>query len=85
MDCAELCQLAVRYMERNSRAAATVCAACAEVCELCQEECNKYQMDYCLACAAACRTCAEECRAIVAMAAAEYNPGHDSVIAGLRE
>lgn len=84
MDCMDICQLAIRYMERGSRMVSAACAACVEVCERCQEECDMYQMDYCRACAEACRTCALECQAVMALSHLEYNDSHDSSIAGLR-
>lgn len=84
IDCAEVCRLAVDYLERGRPTAAAICKACVDVCERCQAECDKYQMDYCRACASACRDCAEECRALIVCVEMEMH-SHASVLAGLRQ
>lgn len=84
VDCAEICRLAVAYLERDRPTAAAICKACVDVCERCQAECDKYQMDYCRTCAEACRECAEMCRTLIARAHMEMH-SHDSVLAGLRQ
>jgi hypothetical protein len=84
IDCAEVCRLAVAYLERGRPTAAAICKACVDVCERCQAECDKYQMDYCRTCAEACRECAEECRSLIVCVETEMH-SHDSVLAGLRQ
>lgn len=62
LDCADICQLAVKLMARKSAFAEEVCRLCAEICEACGEECRKHDMDHCQECADACFECAEMCR-----------------------
>lgn len=62
MDCADICQLAVAMMARQSEHAPALCELCAEVCEACALECGRHIMTHCLDCALACKRCAQECR-----------------------
>jgi hypothetical protein len=64
MDCAQICQLAVAMMARESDHAPALCGLCADVCEACAQECGRHAMTHCLDCALACRRCAEECRKV---------------------
>jgi hypothetical protein len=85
-DCAEICRLAVSYMERDSKQVAAMLLACVKACEHCQRECDKYMMNYCAACSAACRKCVVECQAVLAkLNEQEHHHSRDSVIAGMRE
>jgi hypothetical protein len=84
IDCAEICRLAIGYLERERPTASAICKACVDVCERCQAACDTYQMGYCRACAEACRECAETCRMLIAHVDRERH-SHDSVLAGLRQ
>lgn len=65
IDCAEICQLAVSFLERGSEHSEHILKECAEICNACAEECEKHShMEHCKKCAEVCRNCAEECRAI---------------------
>lgn len=61
-DCADLCAMAVRFMERDSQFATDVCEVCADVCQECGDECAKHQNEHCRHCAEVCHRCANECR-----------------------
>jgi len=65
LDCADICQMAVQYMARNSAYAEEACRLCARICDACGEECRKHDMDYCHECAGACFECAEICRSMI--------------------
>ena len=62
LDCAEICQAAVRAMVRGGEMAAAICRACAELCEACAAECEKHDHEHCKLCAQMCRECAADCR-----------------------
>ena len=66
-DCAEICDLAIAWVSRNSEHAEHLLHECADVCEACAEECEKHShMSHCKKCAEVCRTCAEACHSGVA-------------------
>lgn len=65
-DCADICNLAIAYIARDSRRASSVVDLCAEICTACAEECEQHDHDHCRRCAEACRECAEACRKPVA-------------------
>lgn len=62
-DCAEVCQLAVSFMLRNSEYAAKLCGLCAEICKRCAEQCEQMAGDdqTMKDCAEMCRNCAQAC------------------------
>lgn len=61
-DCAEICQLAVSYLCRDSENADSLLEECAKVCEACATECEKHNhMEHCRRCAEVCRKCADAC------------------------
>jgi hypothetical protein len=63
MDCAEICQTAMNFMQRGSPLHRYTCGACAEICERCAADCEKMADDSRMAaCATMCRRCAESCR-----------------------
>lgn len=64
MDCADVCTLAARLLQRDSEVAQDILEACEAVCDLCAEECEKHQdmHEHCRVCAEACKRCAEACR-----------------------
>jgi hypothetical protein len=61
-DCAELCEICIRGLERGTRVAAALCLACASACELCVAAFRLYDTDACRRCKEACCRCALECR-----------------------
>ncbi len=62
-DCADICRLTGRLLERNSDNVELFMRLCAEICEKCAVECEKHlRMEHCKKCAEACRKCAEMCR-----------------------
>lgn len=64
-DCAEFCQLAAKFLERNSEFAALICEDCAEICKICLEECSKHTEAHCQDCAKATKACMEECLRVI--------------------
>ena len=60
-DCADICTLTAKILERESENADIFLRVCMEICELCAEECEKHHHDHCKQCAQACRECAEMC------------------------
>lgn len=68
LDCAEICQLMMGFVGRNSEHAEHIARECAEIGHACATECEKYtDMEDCKRCAEACRACAEACEAGVAV------------------
>ncbi len=61
-DCADICDLAIKYISRDSKRASSVLELCADICDACADECEKHDHDHCKDCARACRECAEACR-----------------------
>jgi hypothetical protein len=63
-DCAEICQLAVSYMVRNSAMYGRLNLLCAEVCTRCANQCEQMMGDdeQMRTCAATCRSCADICQ-----------------------
>ncbi|MBA4055288.1 MAG: four-helix bundle copper-binding protein [Marivirga sp.] len=62
-DCADICALAARLLQRDSELAHSYLAVCEEACRTCAQECAKHDHDHCKACAEACERCAEVCHA----------------------
>ncbi len=61
-DCADICELAVRFMLANSPFANRVCNLCEDICNACAIECEKHaNISQCEAAANACRACAIVC------------------------
>lgn len=61
-DCADICNLAMVYVSRDSKRASSILEFCAGICDACAEECEKYEHEHCKDCAEACRHCATACR-----------------------
>jgi hypothetical protein len=61
-DCAELCEICIRGLERKSRVTRALCLACAAACELCVETFRVDATEPFRRCREACRRCAAECR-----------------------
>lgn len=59
LDCAELCQMAVRFMFANSAFQSRVCALCADACRACEAACRASGDPHDLRCAEACVCCAD--------------------------
>lgn len=57
LDCAELCQTAVRFMFANSAVQSRLCAMCAEACRACETACRDMAEPQDLRCAEACACC----------------------------
>ncbi|AMR30755.1 ferredoxin [Mucilaginibacter sp. PAMC 26640] len=62
-DCADLCSLAARLLQRNSELAHQFLVLCEEICRMCAAECGLHEHEHCQKCAAACFECAEACHA----------------------
>ena len=62
-DCADICTLAARLLQRNSDIAHQYLVLCEEICRMCSAECGKHRHEHCNKCAEACRECAETCHA----------------------
>ena len=62
-DCADICSMAARLLQRNSEMGHQYLVLCEEICRMCAAECGKHQMPHCQQCAQACLTCAEACHA----------------------
>ncbi|WP_068471416.1 four-helix bundle copper-binding protein [Candidatus Protochlamydia phocaeensis] len=60
-DCAELCDLAVKFKSCNSEWTQQVLDLCGNICRQCANECGRMQSRYCQECAEACRRSAEAC------------------------
>lgn len=61
-DCADICNLAIKFVSRGSERATSVLEECADICDACARECEKHEHEHCKDCAEACRKCAEACR-----------------------
>ncbi len=62
-DCADICALGARLLQRNSEISHIYLAICEEACRECADECVKHDSDHCKACADVCERCAEACHA----------------------
>lgn len=62
LDCADVCQIALKLLARDSRHANSVIELCKEICEECAAECENHEYDHCQQCANACRRCEDRCR-----------------------
>lgn len=61
-DCIDICELAIKFMSRNSSHAKHICRECAEICESCAQSCKQMKNNHCTKCAEICLRCAEECK-----------------------
>lgn len=62
-DCADICDLAIKYKSCESDYCQQVLDLCAQICRQCANECSRMQSNYCKECGEACRHCAEACSA----------------------
>ena len=60
-DAADVCQMTVRLLARNSGLAQNACELCVDVCVNCRDECAKHELEVCQQCAEACHQAAEKC------------------------
>lgn len=65
-DCSDICNLAARWLARDSRHAKHIIKECIELCGICAKECEKHDHDHCKKCAEACRACEEACKKFAA-------------------
>lgn len=61
-DCADICMLGSRMVQRESEIEEDYLKLVATMCNMCAEECRKHNHDHCKACAEECEACAEACR-----------------------
>lgn len=64
-DCIDICDIAIKFMSRNSNHAKHICKECAEICTSCAQACASMQTDHCKKCADICNSCATECNKMV--------------------
>jgi hypothetical protein len=60
-DCADICLLAARLVQRQSEIEEEFLLVVEKMCRMCAEECRKHNHDHCKACAEECEACAEAC------------------------
>lgn len=66
MDCADICEMSARWMNRGSGFSGHLCDICSQVCDECAESCEKLSDDEVMQdCVDVCRRCAESCRNMV--------------------
>ncbi len=63
-DCAEICQVALNFLSRNSDNTDQILSLCKEMCEACADDCEQHEAEHCKKCAEACRECAEACEKV---------------------
>ena len=61
LDCADVCNLAIKLHSRDSEFNRKVMDLCADVCARCGEECAKNKAAHCQQCSEICFDCAEAC------------------------
>ena len=62
LDCADICEVSLRFLARSSEYHHDTCSVCSEICRDCAESCEQITMDAMMKeCADACRRCAESC------------------------
>jgi hypothetical protein len=65
-DCADICELAAKYMLGKSAFDKKACVLCAELCEACAQSCDQFKGDARMeGCAKVCRECADVCKRFV--------------------
>lgn len=68
-DCADICILTARLLQRDSKVGHHLLNTCEEICRMCAEECDKHShMEHCKECAEVCKKCADACRSHLEMA-----------------
>ncbi len=61
-DCADICLLAARLIQREAEINKDFLLVCEKMCQMCAEECRKHNHEHCQHCAEVCEACAEACR-----------------------
>ena len=62
LDCADICTLTAKVLERESENREEFLKLCSNICEKTAEECEKHShMEHCRKCAEVCRKCAAMC------------------------
>ena len=62
-DCADICTLGARLLQRKSEIGHQFLVLCEEICRMCADECFQHQYEHCQQCADDCHECAEACHA----------------------
>jgi hypothetical protein len=65
-DCADICSLGARLIQRDAEIADTYLSLCATMCRMCAEECAKHNDEHCKRCASVCQATANACDAVAA-------------------
>jgi hypothetical protein len=74
LNCAEVCDIAAKFMLSDSVFHGKLCAVCADVCEACAQSCEEIgQMDECVR---TCRECAESCLQMAGATAGRARAGN---------
>jgi hypothetical protein len=60
-DCADICLLTARLLQRESEISHEFLAICEKACRLCALECSKHDNDHCRKCTEFCQECADAC------------------------
>lgn len=61
-DCADICDLCMKYIARHSMYAKSLCHFCSYICEACGNECLKHADHESRMCGQMCLECAKDCR-----------------------
>lgn len=63
-ECAEICDLALKFKCCNSEFANQALDLCGQICKRCASECGKANSAHCQECADVCKRCAEVCSSV---------------------
>lgn len=61
IDCADICDLALKFSSCGSEFKDQALELCGQVCKKCAAECDKMQVQHCKECAVICKECSETC------------------------
>ncbi len=64
-DCADLCNLSLKFLSRESSQVYAAVELCKKTCSQCAMECENHEHDHCVKCAEACRKCEEQCESFL--------------------
>ena len=62
LDCADICQLTLKLLARDSKQMTSAVELCRDICAECAAECGKHEYDHCQLCADSCRRCEDLCK-----------------------
>ncbi|MEZ4886786.1 MAG: four-helix bundle copper-binding protein [Chitinophagales bacterium] len=68
-DCADICALTLKLVNRNSHQLNEILKVCIVTCIACEQECRKHDRGHCQKCADACHTCHQACEEYLSVAA----------------